>query len=188
MVDFGAWLRQHGGAPLLVVRRSLLVWLGHCLDVSGVWERASTDAFTDAPMLRGAKRQRRVEPALQDAIARTAGEGEVARSGAAALWVAEHMRRINASRKKGGFANRFLQLRCKKYWEQMQSKFAGGPAGVISLAVDASRMGQRDCLYAAVYSPSKAEAYCPPRQPVAGKLQIGTPKRAFSNFEKCKKI
>ena len=140
---------------------STCAWIIECGDAGGA---ASTYALVDAPLLRGNKRMRRIDPLLKDVVAKAAGEGVLARSGSHALHIASRMRRwiVKTDKTKHGYT--FLVGRIGRDLACVWPPDAGGQGNVVTLSMDATRMGKKDCLYVAVFLPETNIAHwCPPQ-------------------------
>ena len=106
IADFLVWLVNSGGVPMQGLASQLVRWLCFHLDQGGCWATGDTDAITSAPMPRGTKRHRRYDPMLVNAVAKLAGEGDMARSGAKAMALLQRFR----FKKRMGFAIRSANL------------------------------------------------------------------------------
>eukprot|EP00974_Lingulodinium_polyedra_P012258 1182595-Lingulodinium_polyedra.AAC.1 len=61
--------------------RSLLCTLGWLIEGGALWERASDDAFLNAPVPKGRQRNRRLDPAIPRAMAVEVSANVVGRTG-----------------------------------------------------------------------------------------------------------
>ena len=138
--------------------------VGFMVDQPSFWDTCSRDALLDAPVPKGAKRARILGPVLVDAVAEAAGKGELARTGSRVLANMHRWRRWCEKRMAISTCNTFPGSRAKVYLRQERRQFANAKVRILSLALDASRMGHRGTLYLAMYSPElDRAAWCPPQ-------------------------
>ena len=147
------------------VKQSLIRWLAWGIDHGKVWGDASTDALMDAPMQRGPKRLRRLDPMLGEAMAKLAGQGQMARTGATSMQIAMRMRRWVAKKSTCKHGNVFIKTRQARYLTMVrEAAMPAQKSPIISVAMDATRMGGRDTMYLALYMPALGVGFwCPPQ-------------------------
>eukprot|EP00974_Lingulodinium_polyedra_P078526 7604328-Lingulodinium_polyedra.AAC.1 len=105
----------------------------------------STDALLDAPVPRAAKRSRRLDPVLRDAVAKEASSSTLTRTGAQVAKLMERVRRWNIRRISASLALRTIAPRMARYRTAVQEALKGEVAPILSVACDGTRMGKRDC-------------------------------------------
>ena len=147
------FLHSQGGSQSMWLWRELLCWAAFAIESGPLWAAASRDA-ADIPAPRGPKRARRLHPKMLDAVGKLAGEGHVARSGAKAVRVLRF-----ALRRRGlwqgcsaSTANDAQLTRARRYRDSAAAQMHHSKSSVLSVAMDASRMGGRDVLYSALWA------------------------------------
>ena len=164
VVDLMVWLVQRGGRRCRSVARSLLCWVGHVGDRQELWETMSTDALVNAPIPMAAKRARRLDPLLVDALAKCANVGELARSGSQAVAITVRWRKFLKPSMSTAVGNLFPGRRARVYFDKGREAFHSSRVRTVAIAVDVAIMGGRDTLYSVLYSPQQQYAlWCPPQ-------------------------
>ena len=135
------------------VLASLCCWIGFVIESTNLWNNASDDALVDAVLLKGPKRFRRIDPVLQSAVAKLAGQGDMARTGAQAWQMAVRMRRWVVPRQGCSTGNEFMKSRLAAYYEAVVSVASQEQIRIVAVSMDASRMGRKDCCYLAGWLP-----------------------------------
>ena len=146
------FLLNSGSAPCMWLWRALVCWLAWALESGPLWEKASSDAC-DIPAPRGPKRARRLNPHMLNALGKLAGQGVVARTGAKAAKVLGFAlrRRVFLDGVAKRTANEVQSTRAKRYRETAAKHMASSKVGVLSVAMDASRVSGKDTLYTALW-------------------------------------
>ena len=134
--------------------RGLVCWIAFLLESGPLWGAASVDD-TDIPAPRGPRRARRLNPRLLNALATMAGQGKLARTGskAAATLRFALKRRGLLQGVKDSKANEAQLDRAKRYRDSAKEDFHVSKVRVLSVASDASRVGNRDIMVSSLYSP-----------------------------------
>ena len=161
------WLVMESGRSSRAVARQFLIWVAHVLERGPFWDRGTTDALVAAPVPRGAKRARRLDAALAEAVAAAAAKREGGRTSGQVL---KHVQRFRAWRGTGPNAKRLCQreeTRLCRYRALAREVFAPERCHTVSVALDATRLSGKDMLFLAMCSPQASQAtWCPPQVPL----------------------
>ena len=164
IVDLMVYLVGFKKMPEQGLGRSLFVSIAWMLDHSDLWSTSSSDALVDAPVPIGAKRARRLDGNLLQAVAREAGSGAAGRTGGAVARSMKRYRRWSTTRLSDAVANLAAGRRVFDYWRKLQQVFSRVDQPVLSVCMDGTRMSGKDTLYATLYSPAMGMgAWCPPQ-------------------------
>ena len=154
---------------------NLLRWLDWVIEPSDLWTSCSDDVVVHAPIPLATKRSRRMDPGLTQALGRAVGEKELGGTGGQ---ITKAMARFRKRGKKhqvprqvaeGGIAQRQ-----HRYHECGRQLFHADNECTLSVAMDGTRMGKRDCFYVAMFSPRLGKAmWCPPQAGHGGKRKSG---------------
>eukprot|EP00974_Lingulodinium_polyedra_P056876 5471132-Lingulodinium_polyedra.AAC.2 len=155
--------KQGAGSRLASLLRSLCCFLGWHAETAGWWQRMSEDAFLDAPVPRAAKRARRIDPHLREQVAQMASKGGLCRTGGQASNLLQRVRRWKVRLLGRSVANEAVGQRMVRYLGAGRAAFSTSSVQVASVALDASRVGGRDCLYLALFSPQLVQPTPPAR-------------------------
>ena len=152
------FLAKSGSDACMWIWRELVCWLSWMLETGPLWRSASSDAL-DIPAPRGPRRARRLNPHLLDALGKVAGEGDLARSGAKAAQVLRFaLRRRGLWHGVGKRAgNEAQNTRAKRYRLCSGEAMDSSKVRVLSVAMDASRVGGKDTLYTAMWAPELSQ-------------------------------
>ena len=170
MVELGdllAWLASAASErkfrPFL---RSLLAALAFDVDAGPWWDEMSENALTDAPVPMAVKQCRRIDPILKEQLGQEAGRAQAARTGAKAVQLMHRIRRWKVRRISDTAGSSAIAARACLYKQSCRENFGPDRCKHLSIAMDASRVGGRDTLYLALYSPELSEAMWLPPQVV----------------------
>ena len=154
------------GAPLQWLLRQFLVWLAFAIEGKLRGAKGTSDALVAAPVPRGHKRARRLDPNLVTSIADEAGKGQMSRTGRQVVQALARMRfgkRIGMSIRAG---NQTVPRLIGQYYRFCCGLFRNPVPSCISLAFDATRMNGRDTLYCALFDcETLVGCWCPPQAP-----------------------
>ena len=148
------------GSMCLGLLSSLACFVALGIELCPWLQQASTDALL-LPVPRGHKRNRRVPDALKTEVARVAGEGGLARSCNAALQVVRRFNRF-ARFQKPQSSNQWVVREVAGYFEAVRRQWSGDAGPIVSISMDATRLGGRETLVAAMWSSTlRLAAWCP---------------------------
>ena len=185
LADLFLFLMGWSSTRRIRIIASLAQYLGMMAERVQFWDACCTDALLSASVPTGAKRARRLDPLLVDALGKMAGEGVLARSGSAASANMHRFRRFTKKQLANSTANTAAGRRAYVYWQAGQRAFSADRVRVVSMALDGSRMGGRDALFSCLYSPRQEVAvWCPPQAPPHG----GTNRQCVSFWSFCVRI
>ena len=165
LADFLAWLASAASErkfrPLL---RSLLAALAFEVDAGPWWTEMSQNALEDAPVPLAVSRTRRIDPLLRQQLGHEAGRATLARTGAKAVQLMHRIRHWKVRRISDTAGSSAVAARAALYKQSCRATFGSDSCKHLSIAMDASRVGKRDTLYLALYSPELDQAMWLPPQ------------------------
>ena len=150
------WLLAKGTDNCLWLWRELVGWCAWVLETGPLWADASPDPL-DIPAPFGVQRVQRLHPELINAAGQAAGQGTLGRTGRRLARVLK----FAARRRFGGTgltevqANTAQATRGKRYRQCARNSFGVDKVRVVSVSMDATRLGQKDTLMAALYDPQQ---------------------------------
>lgn len=164
LIEWIWWLQKVGGVIARRLLSQTVNWLSLELDRHPRLRGATTDAV-EAPTFRGVKRLRRIPGRLKIGLAREAARGETWRTTRFALRSLARFRGDDAAPKAshllrweaGALIGELEALR--RHWRQPGS-------WLVSLAMDATRLGRRDTLMTVLCNPVTGK--CAVAPPIAG--------------------
>ena len=124
----------------------------------------SENALEDAPVPMAVARTRRIDPLLRQQLGQEAGRATSARTGAKAVQLMHRIRRWKVRRISDTADSSVVEGRAALYEQSCRDAFGPDRCRHLSIALDASRVGGRDTLFLAVYSPELGEAMWLPPQ------------------------
>ena len=147
------FLCRNGSESCMWLWKQVVSWLAWIIEAGSLWGTAASDPV-DIPAPRGARRVRRMHPQMTNALAKLAGEGVVARTGAKMAKVLKlALRRRGLAHGAGdSAANEAQKTRAKRYRESAGAAFHHANVSVLSVAMDASRVVGKETLYSALWS------------------------------------
>ena len=158
------YLSSFGGRRFGKVLRSLLAALSLHIEASNWLDTMSPDAISHAPVPMAITRARRVDPVLREQLAQEAGTGSIARTGGKAVTLLRMIRIWKVRRASNSVGHRAIEARAASYLRGCRNAFQPEHCNVVTVAMDASRMGGRDTMYLALYSPELKQAcWLPPQ-------------------------
>ena len=147
-----------------VLFTSLLFWAAACLDSCPAVATASEDP-TEAAVLGGPMRTRRLDRALKDHVASLGSEPALARSGAHAM---EQLQRTRPSLRRcvAHACNSLLRPRVGRYLQTARSLWQAASPSTLCISWDATRLGGKDTLWFCLCGPGFPHGfYAPPQAP-----------------------
>ena len=157
------WLIQ-AGRVFKAMFKSLCDFVAFVIERGPHYDRCSDDALLHAPVPKGPTRARRLDPQLRDAVGHMLSKGELGRTGSQCSALLARVRKWKVKAFGPTSADRAMEDRVAWYYHESQQFFSRGDLGIVSCALDATRMNYRDTLYCALYSPHlKLATWCPPQ-------------------------
>ena len=124
---------------------SLCCWTGECLDRCAVVLTASDDPF-DIPVLRGAKRPRRIAQEFKRAVVERGASSSSMQTNREVVVNIMKRKRLIAFHPKA--AMKWSGSEAGRRWKAVQEALHNVASGVVSVTCDATRLGKREVLWA----------------------------------------
>ena len=142
-----------------------LLWVSFFLERE-LQDKGSTDALKCAPVPRGDKRARRLDPLLLAAISAEAGSGRVCHTGRKVVAMLHRFRVMPREVLEERTGSTLDAKSVLQYLEAGQAFWRGEEWHTVSLAMDATRVGGRDTLFSCLFDPlRKVGCWAPPLAP-----------------------